>query len=88
MMTLKSDLDLNVQHLVIRNLSSNRRPSPRIGITMSAGIWGYVLQHVPSKVLLSAGAVLGGVQDGNSIFSSLGAPKFQMDPHGGPVDYM
>lgn len=33
----------------------------KIGITMSAGIWGYVLQHVPSKVLLSAGLLVNAV---------------------------
>jgi hypothetical protein len=54
---------------------------------MSAGIWGYVLQHVPSKVLLSAGAAEWGSPEWGSI-SSLGAPKFQMDPNGGPVNYM
>lgn len=33
----------------------------KIGITMSAGIWGYILQHVPSKVLLSAGLLVNAV---------------------------
>eukprot|EP00438_Fugacium_kawagutii_P004515 Skav214454 [mRNA] locus=scaffold1870:77890:80866:+ [translate_table: standard] len=38
-----------------------RRDRPRIGITLSAGIWGYILQHVPSKLLLSTGLLVNAI---------------------------
>ena len=30
----------------------------RIGMTLSAGVWGYVLQMVPAKLLLTLGLAL------------------------------